>query len=762
MPGCPGEDEQRDLEAIVRKQLSQATEELVREALAEATGGGQDSELTSLAEVLLNDFLLVTDALMEALVSGSIENWLTTLGIETAGTESQKQQFQALTDELQGVLATQGAEGNEDSIAHVCRLTVAAPELRELCAARTTELLQDQASHRLLSSSRSLGDAQPETELETGVGVSDDTPETPNFAQVEDTVTAEELPEAQLDEEVEGAIPAAEEPFGEEEPLAELADEAAERGAERTEGSFGAAEAAEAEPGCRKICRRAARDLGRVPDFGPSVLGLRSGGTQIDLQRTETSNARPARLVCDFGDSVSSCSSDEVDQVGAEKQPDKLGETGGVGSLTPSDEATATPPPLGGHSSCSETLASEDHSAQQIPWPQKLIGKATERAPEAAMVSAVPHVPQPRWRSTSQPCRDLRRPGALGPGRHEPKRATARPADPRSELWEPLRKVMSIKDAATQTSRRKPRAATSQTQSQSQRQAVGAAKPVRKPDIGSGLSRSARCKTPRSSRGRASSVAKQGPKPRPSTRVMKNRSYSAPTVSTSQRSVVAAQNPKRRSHSAGPCHHRRCVACLMAQIRSMSWPPGFCARKPRLQKASKSRSCSQSKTQKPKLYSPAEIRAQKVLEQSQSPQESPGNFQEAKPQPQSQVSRLDGAVQTDSSLFQALHAAENSEFAGNVQQMPEVECVACDEGLDRRLPCIPPSWMCIQEVTCMRKFVGGILRHPTAPTAESNSNPRAAELAALAQVPRPVVEVKVRKKEPRKSRKSLAGQRLRA
>ena len=37
--------------------------------------------------------------------------------------------------------------------------------------------------------------------------------------------------------------------------------------------------------GCRKICRRAAPDLGRVPDFGLSVLGLRSGGTQTDLQR---------------------------------------------------------------------------------------------------------------------------------------------------------------------------------------------------------------------------------------------------------------------------------------------------------------------------------------------------------------------------------------------------------------------------------------------------------------------------------------------
>ncbi|CAE7416259.1 HERC2, partial [Symbiodinium sp. KB8] len=239
-----GEDEQRDLEAIVRKQLSLSTEELVWEALAEATGGGKDSELTSLAEVLVNEFLLVTDALMEALVSGNIENWLTTLGIEAPGTESQKEQFQALTDELQGVLATQ-EEGNEDSVAHVCRLTVAAPELRELCAARTTELLQDQASHRLLSTSRSPDEAQPETALETGVGVSDDTPETPNFAQVEDTVTVEELPEAQLDEEVDGAIPAAEAPFSGEEPLAEQADEA------EVPGPFGAeaAEAAEAEPG---------------------------------------------------------------------------------------------------------------------------------------------------------------------------------------------------------------------------------------------------------------------------------------------------------------------------------------------------------------------------------------------------------------------------------------------------------------------------------------------------------------------------------
>jgi len=470
--------------------------------------------------------------------------------------------------------------------------------------------------------------------------------------------------------------------------------------------------------------------------------GLRS--VSVRTERTETSNARPARLVCDFGDSVSSNSSDEVREVEAEK-PDELGESGGVTSLTPSDESTATPPPPGGHSSCSETLASEDHSAQHIPWPQKLIGKAIERAPSPTDVR-VSTVPQ--WRSTSQPCRgrDVRRPVA----RPEPKRATARPADRRAEVWEPLRKVTSIKDAATQTSRRKPRCTTSRTlQAQSQRQAVAATKTVRKSDIGPGLSRSARCKTPRS-RARASS-AKQGPKPRPSTRPMKNRSYSAPTVSTTQRSV-AAQN-QRRSHSAGPCHHRRCVACLMAEIRSMSWPSCLCARKPRLYKASKSR--SQSHEKKPKKPCKAE-QTQRALEQEPS-----GKSQEAT-QPETRVPRLDGAVQTDSSVFQAeLHPAENSEFVGHVvQQMPEVEGVACDEALDRRLPCIPPSWMCIQEVTCTRKFVGGILRKPT--TAESNSNLRAAGLAALAQVPRPVVEVKVRKKEQRKSRKSLSGQRLRA
>ena len=420
-------------------------------------------------------------------------------------------------------------------------------------------------------------------------------------------------------------------------------------------------------------------------------------------------------LSCDFGDSVSSNSSDEVQEVEAEK-PDELGESGGVTSLTPSDESTATPPPPGGHSSCSETLASEDHSAQHIPWPQKLIGKAIERAPSPTDVR-VSTVPQ--WRSTSQPCRgrDVRRPV----GRPEPKRATARPADRRAEVWEPLRKVTSIKDAATQTSRRKPRCTTSRTlQAQSQRQAVAATKTVRKSDIGPGLSRSARCKTPRS-RARASS-AKQGPKPRPSTRPMKNRSYSAPTVSTTQRSV-ASQN-QRRSHSAGPCHHRRCVACLMAEIRSMSWPPGLCARKPRLYKASKSR--SQSHEKKPKKPCKAE-QTQRALEQEPS-----GKSQEAT-QPETRVPRLDGAVQTDSSVFQAeLHPAENSEFVGHVvQQMPEVEGVACDEALDRRLPCIPPSWMCIQEVTCTRKFVGGILRKPT--TAESNSNLRAAGLAALAQ-----------------------------
>ncbi|CAE7747955.1 unnamed protein product, partial [Symbiodinium sp. CCMP2456] len=717
----------------------------------------------------------------------------------------------ALTDELQGVLATQ-ADGNEDSVAHVCRLTVAAPELRELCAARTTELLQDQASHRLLSSSRSLDEAQPEA-LETGVGVSDDTPETPNFAQVEDTVTAEELPEVQLDEEVDGAIPAAEEPFAGEEPLAEHADEAEER-----PGTFGAeaaeaAEPAEAEPGsledleeehCNTLYSREfelmhsqldasteevvdqegtsfvyharavactfcgrryfpasirlheerctarwsqSRLLKDLPESSSRMgesPGLRS--VSVRTERTETSNTRPARLVCDFGDSVSSNSSDEIEQVEAEK-PDELGESGGVTSLTPSDESTATPPPLGGHSSCSETLASEDHSAQQIPWPQKLIGKAMEPAPSLADVRANT---VPQRRSISQPCRgrDVRRPV----GRHEPKRASARlQADRRPEVWEPLHKVTSIKDAATQTARRKPRCTTSQTlQAQSQRQAVAATKTVRKSDIGPGLSRSARCKTPRS-RARASS-AKQGPKPRPSTRPMKNRSYSAPTVSTTQRSVVA-QNQKRRCHSAGPCHHRRCVACLMAEIRSMSWPPGLCA-KPSLHKASKSR--SQSHEKKPKKLCKAD-QTQKALEQ-----EASGNSQEATQPEQSRMSRLDGAVQTDSSVFQAeLHNAENSEFVGQVvQQMPQVECAACDEGLDRRLPCIPPSWMCIQEVTCMRKFVGGILRKPT--TAESNSNLRAAGLAALAQVPRPVVEVKVRKKEQRKSRKSLPGQRLRA
>ena len=77
---------------------------------------------------------------------------------------------------------------------------------------------------------------------------------------------------------------------------------------------------------------------------------------------------------------MSSNSSDEVQEVEAEK-PDELGESGGVTSLTPSDESTATPPPPGGHSLLdSGTPAQEasqyynnstdSHNASEVPWLQ--------------------------------------------------------------------------------------------------------------------------------------------------------------------------------------------------------------------------------------------------------------------------------------------------------------------------------------------------------------------------------------------------------
>ncbi|CAJ1408981.1 unnamed protein product [Effrenium voratum] len=151
--------EQSDLEGIVRDNLAAATDALVDEALQEV--GVTDD---GVKEALLEEFMVVTDALMEAVVTGDMARWLQQLNIESPGSEDLQQQFQDLTMSFENLLSAT----DEESVASVCRSVVAAHELRVMCCQRAQDLLED-----------------------TGVNP---VPDTPDFAEA-DVAEAETAPE---------------------------------------------------------------------------------------------------------------------------------------------------------------------------------------------------------------------------------------------------------------------------------------------------------------------------------------------------------------------------------------------------------------------------------------------------------------------------------------------------------------------------------------------------------------------------------------
>eukprot|EP00933_Yihiella_yeosuensis_P015423 TRINITY_DN13464_c0_g1_i1.p1 TRINITY_DN13464_c0_g1~~TRINITY_DN13464_c0_g1_i1.p1 ORF type:complete len:409 (-),score=146.96 TRINITY_DN13464_c0_g1_i1:119-1345(-) len=135
-----GDEAVDDLEESVRRHLAEATSELVAQAAA-SSGASNDETSTWLREALMEEFLPITDSLMEALVTGSFETWLEQLGAEAPGSAAQRSHFEELRDEFQRALAS---ELSQEVVKSVCTATVSAAELRVSCCARASELLADQ------------------------------------------------------------------------------------------------------------------------------------------------------------------------------------------------------------------------------------------------------------------------------------------------------------------------------------------------------------------------------------------------------------------------------------------------------------------------------------------------------------------------------------------------------------------------------------------------------------------------------------------
>ena len=339
-------------------------------------------------------------------------------------------------------------------------------------------------------------------------------------------------------------------------------------------------------------------------------------------------------------------------------------------------------------------------------------------------------------RSMSQPCRG-----------HPPARNTqARTAQPkRASNAKPVRKAEPKPAPPRSSSKARVKDVSTQTAEKPCNQKQGKVDASRARKCGKAPPRSAQPKTPRGRGPRAgSAIGARASRPRTTRPCKMNRSFSAPTISATQKSKAA--DALRRSQSAGPLCHRRCVACLVAELRSMSWPPlrpGTCVcsarRRPSRKAESRSRSRRIEKTAE------NEKDAEKVLEPQElipwsSPQEliALGQLMQLR-----QAACLDGAVQTDYCELagprpsSAQHHATNSEFKGIfAQQMPQIKDLSVSaDSLDRRLPCIPLSWTCIHEFTRMRQFaLTGMLPSPPSMAGQEIATSGNRTVATLTQV----------------------------
>eukprot|EP00913_Durusdinium_trenchii_P018426 g17310.t1 len=132
-------------EDTVREHLAAATNQLVDEGLQEA-GGTWTKEMAPVKEALLEEFMMVTDALMEALVIGDLDAWLQQLHIEEADAEQHKH-FQELAAEFQELLTADEAS-EEQLVSRVCAATTSFQELK----ARHQPQLRSTAWEELLPS----------------------------------------------------------------------------------------------------------------------------------------------------------------------------------------------------------------------------------------------------------------------------------------------------------------------------------------------------------------------------------------------------------------------------------------------------------------------------------------------------------------------------------------------------------------------------------------------------------------------------------
>ena len=133
-------DDSKGLEDTVRQHLGSATRKLVDEALHEANPA-EVPELQAVKEALLQEFLVVTDALMEALVTEDFNAWIQHLKISEVN-NAQQQNFEDLTREFQELLGADQAS-TQGLVAHVCTATASTVEVQDMCHQRAVELLEE-------------------------------------------------------------------------------------------------------------------------------------------------------------------------------------------------------------------------------------------------------------------------------------------------------------------------------------------------------------------------------------------------------------------------------------------------------------------------------------------------------------------------------------------------------------------------------------------------------------------------------------------
>mmetsp|Transcript_54733 Transcript_54733/g.127727 ORF Transcript_54733/g.127727 Transcript_54733/m.127727 type:complete len:619 (+) Transcript_54733:20-1876(+) len=478
--------------------------------------------------------------------------------------------------------------------------------------------------------------------------------------------------------------------------------------------------------------RCAARTLreGRLPGSScttpPRLEDTPSTLQSSSVQRENTSNSHSARLVCDFGDSATSDDSSEDGD---------LFKNGGLGLSYDSDGdgSTATPPKRAAAfstASITETMASSDGvEASCVPLPSKLMKTKTRQSAACQTIRpAVGKEEGAKGRKASQTSK-------AGSVRGRPYPESGHRAASRTKkttgcngsrgLSRTASKAKALRNASTQTEKPKAKAATC-VRPQGPQAAARIPKRANR-------AASSRPQPRRTCQGPAR--ARSATPRRPTKPVKLTGSFSLPTISAAQKSRDASQVPEgphnARSKSLERVCHRRCVACMVAEIRSLSWPRATheCRCPPRR------RSQSRRAARKPR---------RKGLEGKEVPSSEAAELQNL-----ARLSSLPVAECFSGAWLQvSREAVSNSEFILDLAKpsMQEVGDLAGEGVASRSLPCVPLSWICVNDLASFTRVQGSQPRALLAPASEPE----------LRQVP-PVVEVKVMRK-PRSRRGQAASQ----